>query len=180
MNIKNNWYKYFIGFAICFLIRLIPFRPPNIEPVLAAQMPFSKIYGKLAGFLFAFASIFFYDALTEKIGIWTLITAVSYGLIGIWASVYFKKKSSSVINYVKFAIVSTLAFDIVTGLSIGPIFFNQSFWVALIGQIPFTLMHLLGNIGFAITLSPLFYTFASQSKGFEKTSIIKIFNPKQA
>ena len=42
----------------------------------------------------------------------------------------------------------------VTGLTIGPLLFHQSFIVSLIGQIPFTLLHLLGNVSFAIVLSP--------------------------
>jgi uncharacterized membrane protein len=80
-----------VGFIACLLIRLIPFRPPNIEPILATQMPFSKAYGKIAGFLFAFLSMVLYDILTGKIGMWTFITASAYGFLGLWASIYFKK-----------------------------------------------------------------------------------------
>ena len=51
---KKNWLKFILGFIACLLIRLIPFRPPNVEPILAMQMPFSRAYGALASFLFAF------------------------------------------------------------------------------------------------------------------------------
>ncbi len=179
-NIQKNWFKYIVGFIACLLIRLIPFRPPNIEPILATQMPFSKAYGKIAGFLFAFLSMVLFDIITGKVGMWTFITASAYGLLGLWASVYFKNKNNSSWNYAKFAVMGTLAFDIVTGLSVGPLFFHQPFMEALIGQIPFTALHLLGNVSFAVLLSPLIYKFVIENKKFESESLIAIFNPKQA
>jgi uncharacterized membrane protein len=179
-NIQKNWFKYIVGFIACLLIRLIPFRPPNIEPILATQMPFSKAYGKIAGFLFAFLSMVIFDIITGKVGMWTFITASAYGLLGLWASIYFKNKNNSSWNYAKFAVMGTLAFDIVTGLSVGPLFFHQPFIEALIGQIPFTALHLIGNIGFAVVFSPLLYKYVIENKKFESESLITIFNPKQA
>jgi len=175
---KKNYFKYIVGFIVCLLIRLIPFRPPNIEPILATQMPFSRAYGKIAGFAFAFLSIFLFDVITSKLGMWTFITAFAYGLLGIWAIFYFKNKKGSALNYAKFAIIGTLAYDIVTGLSIGPIFFDQPFIEALIGQIPFTLWHLLGNVSFALILSPALYKFVIENEKLETKSIITIFNYK--
>lgn len=181
MNYKqNNWFKYAIGFIACLLIRLIPFRPPNIEPILATQMPFSKAYGKIAGFSFAFLSIILFDILTVKVGMWTFITAGAYGLLGLWASIYFKNKNNNSWNYAKFAIMGTLVFDVVTGLSVGPLFFHQPFMEAMIGQIPFTALHLVGNVCFAILFSPLLYKYVIENKKLETESIIRIFNPKQA
>ena len=178
-NYKKNWFKYIVGFIACLLIRLIPFRPPNIEPILATQMPFAKAYGKYAGFAFAFLSIVIFDIFTSGIGMWTFITAFAYGLLGFWASVYFKNRKNNSWNYAKFAIMGTLAFDIVTGLSVGPLFFQQPFMEALIGQIPFTALHLLGNVSFAIVLSPLIYRFVIENKKLESSSLVRIFNPKQ-
>ena len=178
-NYKKNWFKYIVGFIACLLIRLIPFRPPNIEPILATQMPFAKAYGKYAGFAFAFLSIVIFDIFTSGIGMWTFITAFAYGLLGFWASVYFKNRKNNSWNYAKFAIMGTLAFDIVTGLSVGPLFFPQLFMEALIGQITFTALHLLGNVSFAIVLSPLIYRFVIENKKLESSSLVRIFNPKQ-
>ena len=79
----------------------------------------------------------------------------------------------------KFAVMGTLAFDIVTGLSIGPLFFQQPFMEALIGQVSFTALHLLGNVGFAAVLSPLIYRFVVENKKFETESLMMIFNPKR-
>jgi len=175
---KNNWPKFVVGFVVCLLIRLIPFRPPNIEPVLATQMPFSKAYGALAGFLFAFLNIILFDLITGKLGIWTLLTASTYGVLGFWSAYYFKNRKANRVNYVRFAIIGTLFFDAVTGLSIGPLFFHQTLYSAFVGQIPFTGLHLLGNISFALVLSPALYRFVVENKRFETASIITIFNPK--
>jgi|SRR3989338_4651746 len=180
MNTSQNWFKYVVGFVACLLIRLIPFRPPNIEPILATQMPFSKSYGKTAGFLFAFFSIVLFDLIVQKIGAWTYITALAYGLLGVWVAVYLKDKKNSSWNYVKFAIMGTLAFDIVTGLSIGPLFFGQPFIQALTGQISFTAMHLLGNVSFAAILSPAIYTFVVENKKLETFSGLGVFRTNRA
>src|ERR1035437_10497795 len=139
---KKNWLKYILGFIACLLVRLIPFRAPNIEPILATQMPFSRAYGGIAGFAFAFFSIITFDLLTSGLGMWTFVTAVAYGLLSFVAVAYFKNKKGSAMDYAKFAIVGTLAYDAVTGLTVGPLLFHQTFYSALMGQIPFTILHL--------------------------------------
>lgn len=164
---KKNWFKFVLGFMFCMLIRLIPFRPPNVEPILATNMPFSKVYGSVAGFFFAFLSILLFDILTGHYGVWSYLTAGAYGVLGFWAFYFFKNKEASRKNYVLFAIIGTLFFDIVTGLSIGPLFFGQSFMNALVGQIPFTMWHLLGNISFAFVLSPIIHTYMLENSRLE-------------
>ena len=150
----KNWIKYTIAFIAVIAFRLIPMRAPNVEPIMATLMPMGKIYGKLMAFIFGFASIVLYDALTSGFGIWTLITALAYGLLGLGASYFFQNRSGAKF-YALYTIIATIFYDIVTGLTIGPLFFHQSFLVSLIGQIPFTVLHLLGNVSFAIVLSPV-------------------------
>jgi hypothetical protein len=141
-------------------------------------MPFSKAYGVYAGFFFGFVSVLAYDLTTNTLGLWTIITSATYGVLGLWSGFYFKTREASVFNYVRFAIMGTLFFDIVTGLSIGPIFFHQSLLTAFIGQIPFTLWHLVGNISFAIFLSPVVYKFIINNTKLNYLSFVEIFNPK--
>lgn len=162
-----DWTKIVLGFLLCLVFRLLPVRPPNIEPLLAAQMPFAKTYGPAVGFSFAFLSIVLFDVLVGKVGIWTLVTASAYGVLGVWSYSFFKKREMKRINYVKFAILGTLFFDAVTGLTVGPLVFNQSFMVTLVGQIPFTIMHLIGNVTFAFVFSPLIYTYLSSNKAVD-------------
>lgn len=147
--------KFLAGWLVVFLIRLIPWRAPNVEPVLGTLMPFSKYYGWLGAFVFGFTSIALFDAITLKVGSWTLVTASTYGAIGILSYLYFKRWQASVGNYFIFAIIGTLIYDAITGVIMGPLMFGQPIAEAFIGQIPFTMLHLAGNLGFALTLSPL-------------------------
>lgn len=150
---KKNWFKYIIAFISVILFRMIPFRAPNVEPVMSVLMPMGKKYGGVMAFIFGVLSIVIYDSFTSGLGVWTLVTALAYGLVGFGAQIYFKNRSGWK-SYASYAVIATILYDAVTGLTIGPLLFHQSFIVSLIGQIPFTLLHLLGNVSFAIVLSP--------------------------
>ncbi len=162
--------KFIIGWSAVFLFRLIPFRPPNFEPMLAMVMPFSKRYGALGSFLFGFLGIVLYDAVTSGWGHWTWVTAFCYGLLGVVAHLFFKNREASVRNFLFFGIPATVVYDAVT-MMIGPVFGKQSFVAAFVGQIPFTLMHLAGTIVFATLLSPLVYRWVVESRRFEFTFV---------
>ena len=157
MTNKESFYKVALAWAGVFLFRLVllPVRAPNVEPLLATLMPVSKRLGMLQSFAFAALSITLYDAITSGIGLWTLVTAFAYGLLGIAAHAYFSTREGTRTRFVGFAIISTLLYDAATGLTVGPLFFGQSLAVAAAGQIPFTLLHLAGNVAFAATLSPV-------------------------
>ncbi|MFA5999878.1 MAG: ECF transporter S component [Candidatus Paceibacterota bacterium] len=176
---QKNYFKYFAGFIFVLFLRLIPLRAPNVEMILATQMPFSRVYGKFLAFSFGFFSIIFYDLITSTLGVWSLVTSFTYGFIGLWAVSYFNKKSDNKsFTYVKFAIMSTIVYDAVTGLIVGPMIFHQQFSVALAGQIPFTIIHLLGNTIFASMLSPAIYNFLIRKRSSENKIFTNIFKPK--
>ena len=158
--------KYLIGWTAVFLFRLIPFRPPNFEPMLATVMPFSKRFGVVGSFLFGFLGIVLYDAITSGWGSWTWATALCYGLLGVAAHYYFRNRDASVKNFLVFGIPATILYDAVT-MFIAPIFNGQPLAVALAGQIPFTLMHVLGTAVFATLLSPALYRWVVQNESFE-------------
>ena len=156
-----------LGLVFCLLVRLLPFRAPNVEPILATQMPYAKAYGASVGFLFGFLSIVSYDVITHTLGIWTLFTASTYGTLGLCAAYFFRTRKASVSNFIAFSILGTLFFDLMTGLSIGPIFFHQSFYNAFFGQIPFTALHLTGNVAFSLILSPAIYVLVGEKKNLK-------------
>lgn len=158
--------KFLIGWTAVFLFRLIPFRPPNFEPMLATVMPFSKRYGLTGSFLFGFLGIVLYDAVTSGWGSWTWVTAICYGLLGVGAHYFFKNRAASVKNFLIFGVPGTVAYDAVT-MMIGPVFNAQPIAVAFVGQIPFTLMHVLGTVVFATLLSPVLYRWVIQNESFE-------------
>lgn len=156
--------KYIIVFLGVMLIRLIPFRAPNVEPLLAALMPLTKRFGALEGVVFALASIILYDALTAGLGIWTLVTAAAYASLAVGAHVYFMRREPSRGNFIRFSVVAIIAYDAVTGLTVGPLAYGQTMSAALVGQIPFTILHLLGGVLFAAVLSPLLYKWLQESE----------------
>jgi hypothetical protein len=166
-SIPTGALKFVLGWAAVFLFRLIPFRPPNFEPMLAVAMPFSKRYGVFGSFAFGFFGIVLYDAVTSGWGVWTAVTALAYGALGLGAHAYFKRREPSRWNFVKFGVIATLLYDVATGLTIGPLFNGQSLALALAGQIPFTLMHLLGAVVFASLLSPALYRWVVENESFE-------------
>jgi hypothetical protein len=182
---KKNYFKFSLSFLLCLLVRLIPFRAPNVEPILATTMPISRAYGAVASFSFAALSILLFDIITRTLGLHTFFTVFAYGALGLFSAYYFKKNDrlggvnkDNKWSYVRFAIFGTLFYDAFTGLTVGPIFFHQSFIQSLIGQIPFTALHLLGNITFAIILSPAIYSLLIKKKEKKSVSIINPLNPK--
>lgn len=167
-----NKFKIFIIFLGVLLFRLLPFRAPNVEPIMASIMPIGRKYGALWGFLFGFLSIFLYDSITY-FGPWTWTTGITYGFIGMASFFYFKKFKTSIFNFAVFAFFTTIAFDLITGVLFAPIF-GQTMWNAFILQIPFTALHLAGNIGFALTLSPLINKWLTSEQFFalKKSSLL--------
>lgn len=172
-NPFTGWIKFIIGWMVVFGIRLIPFRVPNVEPVLATQMPFAKKFGWMGGFLFGFLSIVIFDVFTSGIGMWTWITAFAYGFLGIAGAAFFRNRESTRKNYVTFGVLGTLFYDAVTGLSVGPLFFGQSFLEAFIGQIPFTAYHLAGTIAFSLVISPILYKWVIENEVLETKNIFQ-------
>ncbi len=156
MKELRNSAKCILAFIFCVFVRVLP-RPPNVEPVMTASMPFAKEFGGYAGFLFAALSVIALDVVVGRVGYWTVYTSVAYGVVGYaawwWLS---NKKEAKGKDYLAFAFFATIFYDAVTALAFG-MQFGQSLEVTLIGQIPFTLYHLLGNLPMAYFLSPLLY-----------------------
>lgn len=154
-----------VSFGIVFALRLIPGKMPNFEGVMATLMPVSKKYGVITGFMYGAFSIAIFDVVTGMVGLWTLVTALSYGAIGAWAAYAFANKKPTTKDFVGFSIIATLAYDAVTGVLMGPILFGSSFTEAFIGQIPFTAYHLFGNVLLSVLVAPaLMYWFETEPK----------------
>lgn len=147
---------FFLTCFLCLLLRVFLIHLPNIEPVSSLLVCLGKRFNFIELFLFGFFNILFFDVITFKFGIWTIFTALAYALIGVGTYLIKKRK----IHYITYSILSTLVYDIITGLIMGPILFNQEFKQALIGQVPYTIYHLIGNVVLAVTLTyvlELFY-----------------------
>jgi len=171
MKARQNSVKYVIWLLIVIALRLLP-HFPNVEPVMATMMPFSKKWGWLSGMIFCLLAILSFDVLTGSIGVWSILTAGTYALLGISAWIYFKNKESKIKYYLIFAIIGTIVYDAITGIGTWMLFFNQSFMTTFIGQIPFTLYHLAWNIVFSIIISPLLYKRVIKNPKFETKYIL--------
>lgn len=143
---------FFTYSMICLLARLLPFRPLQTSLTLAVQMPMSRQWGGVMGFVFGFINMISFDLITGSMGWWTLITATSYGMLAYLIRICINTTFTT--RYLYAAVVATLSYDILTGIIFGPWLFGQSLFVTCIGQIPFTIMHLIANVTFSSLLSP--------------------------
>lgn len=171
MKIPQNPIKYLLGLLIVITLRLLP-HPPNVEPIMSTMMPFSKKWGWFSGMFFCFLAILTYDLLTGTLGVWSLVTSATYALLGILASLYLKNKENKSKYYIGFSVVATLLYDAITGIGIGTLFFHQPFMTTLVGQIPFTLYHLAGNIVLSGLISPMLYKWVISNPKLETRQIL--------
>lgn len=167
--------KYIVGFLGTLVFRLLsPFLGLwNISPLMATELAGSKAYGPWVGGLYGALSIALVDVLMGKTGLWTIVTSITYGLVGVFGAFYLKNRNASAKNFIVITIIGTLFFDLITGVLMGPLLFGGSFTVAAIGQIPFTARHLLGNVFFASVLAPWFYRKIMNNPKWELSHILK-------
>jgi len=171
MKTPQNTIKYIFGLLTVIGLRLLP-HPPNVEPIMSTMMPFSKKWGWLSGMIFSLLAILSYDIMTGALGIWSLVTAGTYALLGVFAGLYLKNKENKIRYYVGFSIIATIVYDAITGIGIGMLFFDQPFATTFIGQIPFTLYHLGGNIVLSSVVSPLLYKWIITNQKLETQQIV--------
>lgn len=172
----KNSPKYFAGFIGTLAFRLLSpfFGLWNVSPLMATELAGAKAFGAWSGFFYGLSSIILVDIIMSKIGLWTIVTSLSYGLVGAFGAIYLQNKKATSANFIVASIIGTLFFDLVTGVLMGPILFGGSFTVAAIGQIPFTARHLAGNIVFAGLLAPWFYKKIIVNPNWEFAKIFKL------
>ncbi len=175
-NAFINLPKYYLGFVATLIFRLLSplFGLWNVSPLMATELAGAKAYGPWVAGLYGAISMVLVDLIMGKVGIWTIVTSLTYGAVGVWGAVLLKNRSASAKNFVVISIVGTLFFDLITGVLMGPLMFGGSFLAAAIGQIPFTLRHLAGNVFFAAILAPWFYKKIMMNPKLEATYLFKL------
>ena len=137
------------------------------------MLPFSRQDKWWQGALFALITMISFDIITMRLGIWTLVTGTTYASIGLLFHFTYKKiKKVKLRHYVGSGIIGVLIFDMVTGVILGPAMFGMSYLQALIGQIPFTVIHLLTVTGFILILTPVFDSSIVNNPVLENTNAI--------
>jgi hypothetical protein len=147
--------KYALGFLFCNAFRFLRIIP-NCDPIMGCALPFAKQGKWWHGAIFALLAMVFFDFITMKVGVWTIVTALAYaGIAGAAHFAYKRVGKVKLKHYLGSGIAGVLAFDFVTGVLFGPVMFGMSYAQAIIGQIPFTAMHLLSATAFILVLVPL-------------------------
>jgi len=108
----------------------------------------------LGGFLYILV-----DLVTGMIGVWTLMCFLAWGIIGLLFNQF--KPSGSLLNFLGMGFLGTIVFDLLTGVIGGPLLFPMSFYDAFLGQIPFTISHLIGNLVIVGIFAPVVYTYVA-------------------
>lgn len=131
---------------------------PNNDPILAVALPYAE-RGHAAAAAFPVAAMVLFDLLSGRVGIWTAVTAGTYGLIGLAAAAAFaarreRGRSVGVGAYLVSGVVGVLVFDVITGPILSSLIFRLSFIEACVGQVPFTLKHLASVSAYACLVSP--------------------------
>lgn len=114
-------------------------------------------YAFLAG-AFAYSLVDIIPALLGTqgtIGLWTLTGALTWGVVGLLFSS--QKPDGSPLNFARLGIAGALIFDAITGPIASTFIWGMPFSEALIGQIPFTIKHLLGIGAISLVLAPLIF-----------------------
>jgi hypothetical protein len=91
----------------------------------------------------------------QSIGLWTLTGALSWGIVAFLFSR--QKPDGSPFTFAKLGIGGTLLFDALTGPVASTFVWGMPFSDALVGQVPFTIKHLLGIAAVSIILAPLLF-----------------------
>jgi len=147
--------KYFLGILFCNALRFLRFIPNN-DPIMGFMLPFSRQGKWWQGALFALLAMVSFDFITMKVGLWTLVTALTYAGLGVMFHFAYKRIGKVKLkHYLGSGVAGVLIFDFVTGVLFGPAMFGMSFLQAFVGQIPFTAMHLLTVTFFILLLTPL-------------------------
>lgn len=162
--------KFILSIFVSNMIRLFSFIPNN-DPIMALMLPYAKQKNRFAGFLFPFITMFSFDAITGHLGLLTLITATTYGVLGLFFVFIFKNRKIGIKSYLLSGAFGVLVFDFITGCIAFPIFFSMPFEQAIVGQIPFTLIHLVTVSAFVLVITPLVDKHIFENKSLNDVNV---------
>jgi hypothetical protein len=146
-----------IGLGVTTALRWVRLFPNN-DPIMAVMLPCAK-RGRAAAFAFPMVAMVLFDILSRKVGIWTAVTAGTYGLLGLGFSFVYSalgKRGRRIgpATFLVSGVVGVLVFDFITGPILSSAMFRMSFAQAFVGQIPFTLKHLASVSAYTLVVSP--------------------------
>jgi hypothetical protein len=165
--------KYALSILFCNAYRFLRIIPNN-DPIMGCMLPFAKKDKCWQAALFALLTMVSFDLITMRVGLWTLVTGLTYAGLGLMFHFLYKRLGRVKLrHYLGSGILGVLVFDFVTGVLFGPALFGMSYAQAFIGQVPFTLMHLLTVTGFVLVLTPLLDRAIAGNPALEDSTVLK-------
>jgi hypothetical protein len=154
MNVKETK-SFLTQVVLANVLRL--FRVfPNNDPVMGFMLPQTRKSAWKAA-LFAFTTMVIFDIITMKVGVWTLVTALTYAALAVGFSLFFKKiKTTKITHYLSASVIGILLFDLITGPIMSSVMFSQSLLITTLGQIPFTFYHLISGVTWVVIIAPVY------------------------
>ncbi|MFA5763503.1 MAG: hypothetical protein WC915_01695 [archaeon] len=129
---------------------------PNNDPIMGFMLPQAR-KSMFKAAIFAFSTMFIFDIITMKVGVWTIVTASTYALLAIGFSFFFKKiKIAKISHYLSASVIGILLFDLITGPIMSSMMFSQTLMLTILGQIPFTFYHLVSGITWVVIIAPVY------------------------
>ena len=129
----TEWYTY-LAFTYAAMMIFTAYIAPRL----------TKLQTFIASFI-TYAAII--DVIPGHIGLWTLYTGLTWATIATWFTTH--NASNSLLQLTKLSLAGVIIFDLTTALLFG-FQFQQTLTQTIIGQIPFTLSHIL-SVAFGIT-----------------------------
>lgn len=165
--------KFALGGLLTLLFRLVSpvLGLPNVSPLMATELAGAKAYGPWIAGLYGALSMIMLDIIMGAIGPWTIYTAAASAVVGVAGGYMLKGRPNRTRDYVALSIAGTLFFDITTGVLVAPLH-GTSLGMALLGQIPFTMYHLGGNVFFAL-FAPIFFEKIMKNPQIELTLLAR-------
>lgn len=171
---RSNVFRLILAIVIANAIRLIRIIPNN-DPIMSMALPYSRRSSALTSFAFPFITMASFDVLTG-FGPWTIVTAGTYGLIGLAFHFLLKdRKRMNIQSYMRYGVAGVLVFDFVTGVVATPFLYGGTFEQSLIGQIPFTILHLLSTSLFILIVTPLLDKEVLLNKRLSDSGVRRLF-----
>jgi len=147
-----------VGLGSTVVLRLARLFPNN-DPIMAVVLPCAK-RDRTAAFVFPVLAMVVFDFVSHRVGVWTAVTAGTYGFLGLGFSYLYAHLARCGRKVGRMAFLASGAagvvlFDFVTGPIMSSLIFDMPFTQAFMGQIPFTARHLASVSVYALAISPL-------------------------
>ncbi len=145
----------------------------GVDPVMLFVLSGALVYGPIYGFVIGAGIMAIADVFVGLVGLWTIYTALAYGLVGFLAGVIgmFKKKFSRM-ELAGMAFVFTLLFDLIA-MSAFAWQFHTPWMSAAASQVPVTLIHLTANVLLTSAFAPSIMKVMSEISDAKASQTLK-------